>query len=225
MSNQVGDCFKFLWPFHNVRTLTRMFNTKLKIQLSDWYDIQNLIDSYELIRREKLNLKVKVCVASMLLKHFFSNKEENQLAKWSILLYVYYIFSYRKKSKYLQKKSLIFLEWSLWFSRMWEKKPNCNTYIHKYIFMSNCSIKLEGNQSTSSSRMIAAVKTYHNTSKSVTCLLLESVSGLIYPYQFKQLKSNYHNMGQKSLWFWIFTHRNSQSRGGFSFDHFSFLWY
>ena len=21
MSNQVGDCFKFLWPFHNVRTL------------------------------------------------------------------------------------------------------------------------------------------------------------------------------------------------------------
>ena len=98
-------------------------------------------------------------------------------------------------------------------------------YIHKYIFMSNCSIKLEGNQSTSSSRMIAAVKTYHNTSKSVTCLLLESVSGLIYPYQFKQLKSNYHNMGQKSLWFWIFTHRNSQSRGGFSFDHFSFLWY
>ena len=133
MSNQVGDCFKFLWPFHNVRTLTRMFNTKLKIQLSDWYDIQNLIDSYELIRREKLNLKVKVCVASMLLKHFFSNKEENQLAKWSILLYVYYIISYRKKSKYLQKKSLIFLEWSLWFSRMWEKKPNCNTYISTYL--------------------------------------------------------------------------------------------
>ena len=22
MSNQVGDCFKFLWPFQNVRTLT-----------------------------------------------------------------------------------------------------------------------------------------------------------------------------------------------------------
>ena len=125
------------------------------------------------------------------------------MAKWSILLYVYYIFSYRKKSKYLQKKSLIFLEWSLWFSRMWEKKPNCNTYIHKYIFMSNCSIKLEGNQSTSSSRMIAAVKTYHNTSKSVTCLLLESVSGLIYPYQFKQLKSNYHNMHcEPDWWFW-----------------------
>ena len=96
---------------------------------------------------------------------------------------------------------------------MWEKKPNCNTYIHRYIFMSNCSIRLEGNQSTSSSRMIAAVKTYHNTSKSVNCLLLESVSGLIYLYQFKQLKNNHQNMGQKSLWFWIFTHPNSKSRG------------
>ena len=25
MSNQMGDCFKFLWPFQNVRTLTFMF--------------------------------------------------------------------------------------------------------------------------------------------------------------------------------------------------------
>ena len=25
MSNQVGDCFKFLWPFQNVRTLKNVF--------------------------------------------------------------------------------------------------------------------------------------------------------------------------------------------------------
>ena len=25
MSNQVGDCFKFLWPFQNVRTLIKTF--------------------------------------------------------------------------------------------------------------------------------------------------------------------------------------------------------
>lgn len=132
------------------------------------------------------------------------------MAKWSILLYVFYIFSYRKKSKYLQKK-IIDISWVIPLIFKDVRKETELQYIHKYIFMSNCSIKLEGNQSTSSSRMIAAVKTYHNTSKSVTCLLLESVSGLIYPYQFKQLKSNYHNMGQKSLCF--------------SFVLFSFFWY
>ena len=25
MSNQVGDCFKFLWPFQNVRTLLNIW--------------------------------------------------------------------------------------------------------------------------------------------------------------------------------------------------------
>ena len=121
------------------------------------------------------------------------------------------LFSYGKKSKYLQKKNHWYFLSDPFDFQGCEKRNRIA--IHTYIFMSNCSIKLEGNQSTSSSRMIAAVKTYHNTSKSVTCLLLESVSGLICPYQFKQLKTNYHNMGQKSLWFWIFTHPNSQSRG------------
>ena len=124
---------------------------------------------------------------------------------------MYTTYSATEKSPNIYKK-IIDISWVIPLIFKDVRKETELQYIHKYIFMSNCSIKLEGNQSTSSSRMIAAVKTYHNTSKSVTCLLLESVSGLIYPYQFKQLKSNYHNMGQKSLWFWIFTHPNSQSR-------------
>ena len=108
-----------------------MFNTKFKILLSDWSDIQNWIDSYELIRRGKLNLKVKVSVAAILQKLFFSKKDSiGQMIYFALCI----LFSYRKKFKYLQKKSLIFLEWSLWFSRMWEKKPNCNTYKHTYLW-------------------------------------------------------------------------------------------
>ena len=111
-----------------------MFNTKFKILLSDWSDIQNWIDSYELIRRGKLNLKVKVSVAAMLQKLFFSKKDSiGQMIYFALCI----LFSYRKKFKYLQKKSLIFLEWSLWFSRMWEKKPNCNTYIYIYVKLFN----------------------------------------------------------------------------------------
>ena len=187
-----------------------MFNTKLKIQLSDWYDIQNLIDSYELIRREKLNLKVKVCVASMLLKHFFFLIRRRTNWPNDLFCSMYTTYSATEKSPNIYKK-IIDISWVIPLIFKDVRKETELQYIHKYIFMSNCSIKLEGNQSTSSSRMIAAVKTYHNTSKSVTCLLLESVSGLIYPYQFKQLKSNYHNMGQKSLCF--------------SFVLFSFFWY
>ena len=140
------------------------------------------------------------------------------MAKWSILLYVLYTIQLQKKVQIFTKKNhWYFLSDPFDFQGCEKRK---RIAIHTYIFMSNCSIKLEGNQSTSSSRMIAAVKTYHNTSKSVNCLLLESVSGLIYPYQFKQLKSNYQNMGQKSLWFWIFTHPKV-----LSFDHFGFFWY
>ena len=111
-----------------------MFNTKFKILLSDWSDIQNWIDSYELIRRGKLNLKVKVSVAAILQKLFFSKKDSiGQMIYFALCI----LFSYRKKFKYLQKKSLIFLEWSLWFSRMWEKKPNCNTYTYIYVKLFN----------------------------------------------------------------------------------------
>ena len=32
MSNRVGDCFKFLWPFHNVRTLLKLFLKHCKLK-------------------------------------------------------------------------------------------------------------------------------------------------------------------------------------------------
>ena len=131
------------------------------------------------------------------------------------------LFNYRKKSKYLQKKNHWYFLSDPFDFQGCEKRNRIA--IHTYIFMSNCSIKLEGNQSTSSSRMIAAVKTYHNTSKSVNCLLLESVSGLIYPYQFKQLKSNYvPQHGAKVIMILNFHTSQFLKSRGFNFACFSF---
>ena len=31
MSNQVGDCFKYFWPFQNVRTLSKYLNSASNI--------------------------------------------------------------------------------------------------------------------------------------------------------------------------------------------------
>ena len=45
MSNQVGDCFKFLWPFQNVRTLkgnrdTKTFKLQDYNELNGWNESQ-----------------------------------------------------------------------------------------------------------------------------------------------------------------------------------------
>ena len=50
MSNQVGDCFKFLWPFHNVRTLKRTnFNRPFYLLLDQgffwWHGVLILLAS------------------------------------------------------------------------------------------------------------------------------------------------------------------------------------
>ena len=36
MSNQVGDCFKFVWPFHNIRTLKQRTNLRWRFRKNFW---------------------------------------------------------------------------------------------------------------------------------------------------------------------------------------------